>query len=496
MGHQFVWSTDNPNAQEVRTEGGETVEVFPESGGAVAGNAGNFVWADPSSVQSGNVYNNWPDLAAAIAAVRGQKTVTIVFANPTITPGAWPDITDVTFLGGESTPVAPVLTIADGATLTVVHKLTFDAMVVTFAGTTVPCISLSGTQILECNLQNAAQIGASGSKPFVSLAGSSSLVTFLRTSQWAAGTIAVTSLGAVVDMFLFDGSSLAAGTLSATALGTVAIAIDGASQPGLPSNAVGTITPAIQLLDPQPTFVFRPGATGLLPGNVFTTWATLAGALALTAGERSVLVDDTLAAAHMTAGTWDVDNVTFTTIWNSTATLIIDAGAKFAAGTSRVVFKDGITVTSNAASPGELFTVPASGFFMLVLDNNVQWDNTTASAPFSVPVTAELNLFVDRGCSFGEGTHPVVTVAGTLSAQFFNFSGISANSVAGAGTKVISFDSSSTDNSGGTPFLLDNAIRVAYTPNVPGNWSGAAPTTVQQALDRIAANTTNAHPIP
>jgi hypothetical protein len=31
---------------------------------------------------------------------------------------------------------------------------------------------------------------------------------------------------------------------------------------------------------------------------------------------------------------------------------------------------------------------------------------------------------------------------------------------------------------------------------VSGNWAGSAPTTVQQALDRIAANTTNAHPIP
>jgi hypothetical protein len=35
-----------------------------------------------------------------------------------------------------------------------------------------------------------------------------------------------------------------------------------------------------------------------------------------------------------------------------------------------------------------------------------------------------------------------------------------------------------------------------YTPTVPGNWAGSPPTTVQQALDRIAANTSNTHPIP
>jgi hypothetical protein len=36
----------------------------------------------------------------------------------------------------------------------------------------------------------------------------------------------------------------------------------------------------------------------------------------------------------------------------------------------------------------------------------------------------------------------------------------------------------------------------SYTPGAPGNWVGPAPTTLQQALDRIAANVGNAHPIP
>jgi hypothetical protein len=46
------------------------------------------------------------------------------------------------------------------------------------------------------------------------------------------------------------------------------------------------------------------------------------------------------------------------------------------------------------------------------------------------------------------------------------------------------------------PVALTGSEGVAYTPSVSGNWVGPAPTTVQQALDRIAANTTNAHPIP
>jgi hypothetical protein len=51
-----------------------------------------------------------------------------------------------------------------------------------------------------------------------------------------------------------------------------------------------------------------------------------------------------------------------------------------------------------------------------------------------------------------------------------------------------------------TPITCDGASPITatfnYTPAVPANWAGAAPTTVQQALDRIAANTLNAHPIP
>lgn len=49
---------------------------------------------------------------------------------------------------------------------------------------------------------------------------------------------------------------------------------------------------------------------------------------------------------------------------------------------------------------------------------------------------------------------------------------------------------------GGGGWTIGNTSNGAYTPGVPGNWAGAAPTTIQQALDRIAANTTNTHPIP
>jgi len=42
------------------------------------------------------------------------------------------------------------------------------------------------------------------------------------------------------------------------------------------------------------------------------------------------------------------------------------------------------------------------------------------------------------------------------------------------------------------PVLMSFANGLGYTPGVPGNWAGAPPTTVQEALDRIAAKTPGA----
>lgn len=39
---------------------------------------------------------------------------------------------------------------------------------------------------------------------------------------------------------------------------------------------------------------------------------------------------------------------------------------------------------------------------------------------------------------------------------------------------------------------VDDAFGVAYTPSVAGNWAAPPPTTVQEALDRLAAATPGA----
>lgn len=58
--------------------------------------------------------------------------------------------------------------------------------------------------------------------------------------------------------------------------------------------------------------------------------------------------------------------------------------------------------------------------------------------------------------------------------------GTGVNGVGATGTVL-------TSNGSGANYQFITSASVAYTPAVPGNWSGTAPTTVQSALDRIAA---------
>lgn len=46
------------------------------------------------------------------------------------------------------------------------------------------------------------------------------------------------------------------------------------------------------------------------------------------------------------------------------------------------------------------------------------------------------------------------------------------------------------------PILLTEANGIGFTATVPGNWVGAAPTNLHDAVNRIANNVGNAHPIP
>lgn len=210
----FFWSTENPDAQEVRCEGGETVQVFPKSVSTIAGEAGNFVWEQDNPAPSGNVFARWDGptgLYEAMKQVPGQKNVTVnnFFADAEIPAGVWSGITDVAFIPGAGFPVQALILIDDGASLPDCRNLYLNGVIIQYKGTAAPCLPSQG--IVVVTLTNDAFVTQTGNFPFVSMGnfGSTGLVTFVdKASAWELETMAASGAASIVAI-LTGGGQLA-----------------------------------------------------------------------------------------------------------------------------------------------------------------------------------------------------------------------------------------------------------------------------------------------
>lgn len=481
----FFWSTQNPNGQDVRCESGEVIKVTPKSIGSIAADAGNFVW-QPGGVQGGNVYNNWPDLAAAIALVRGQKTVTVNTSTAAahVTAGAWPSITDITFVAGETSPLTVVVTIDNGATFTSSRKLVFDNVLLSYAGTAAPCIAMTATSY-EVLLTNFAAISQSGGQAFAALSGANSptLVSVVdKGAQWATGTLTVAA-GCAAEVAVFDAGQIS--PTAASGAGTFLLQFDGASQ-GFVAPQTGVTTSSATNVDPQPTFVFRPGGTNA--SNVYTTEAALKAAWDLSPGPKWLLVDDTLGATTLALPNWNLDGATLSCVLNSTSTLLLGVGFTFS-GSFRIVGE--LNVTSNVTTSAH---VTAAGEFLTIfVEEGSKLQQTTATA-FIQDGTSGVFIAGDYA-GIGDGTHPVLqtNVGQTSTVQVLGGTTLLAHACKGAGTVNVIYDSASTPNLASqdtttvTGTAISNASRVTYGAATAGNWN-PNPTSVNAALDQLAAD--------
>lgn len=441
----FFWSTQNPNGQDVRCEGGEIVKVTPKSMSAIAGDAGNFVWK-PGAVQQGNVYNNWPDLAAAIAALPGQKTVTVdtSLGAAHVTTGNWPFILDTKFVAGGGTGVIAAITIDDGAHFTYASsseqepRLSFDGINVGVANTAAAVISLT-TQALELFFDNASALIVTGSKAFVSMAGTSELVCWVKNnsivSTGSADPFVVTGGTPVLDFIAVTGAILQQSIIAATGgAGTVAWLLDASAQ--TQASTAQSIAPVVTVFDPQETFVLQPGG-GSADKNVFGDWTSMYLALAMSPHQpRTVLIDDNFAPAHMVSGTWELDNVTLLVNFGSAGAgvLIVDNGAHISSDTHTLTIADGLIVRGDAAIASTVWAPAGGGLFTQLIFRNAGALQNSSATPF---ITVTDNNFSITGFDtiVGDSTHPVVTVAaGKSVSAVLSDSNIAAHAFAGLGT--------------------------------------------------------------
>ncbi len=258
----------------------------------------------------------------------------------------------------------------------------------------------------------------------------------------------------------------------------------------------------------QAVFVLQPsGASG---SNFYPDWPTLMASFRQSAGPRWIVADDTFAPCHVTAGSWDVDQTTFVDNFNdTTSVLTFDTGATFTFG--HIVLAGGIIFDQPNTATGPVFT-HGTGHFSILELKDFAHINSESTHPWALynddggsvlthdrtgignaPGSAGVNVFQ---VALGKTLFLVSdSISGPQSAGNF---WLSPHAIGGAGTAVVDVDDSSpisgTQDVGTlTKLLTADALTETYTPAIVANWNNVAPTSVANALDRIAAKIT---PIP
>jgi hypothetical protein len=250
------------------------------------------------------------------------------------------------------------------------------------------------------------------------------------------------------------------------------------------------------------TFVYSPG--GVAGENVYTDWATMMAAVYLTPGDKWIKIDGTHAAATVPAGLWNVDNCTLTIngmyggydISGNTGTLNFADGA-------HLTFQNLIIQQLWVVTLGTTPVVQATPSMVLTLDlgASIFAGNATA-APFVEYSTSALpgaSIFMRGGSTIGGGAGPgnlpIFQFDAGVTNTFLTLqdaSYVAPGALSGPGSLLayVSDDSEiflPQTIVGLTQSYQSDASRMTYSATTAANWSGINPTSVTNALDRIAA---------
>ena len=495
-----VWTTQEGSVGtsfDVRVEDGETVQVFNADPATLIENVAfpTFVFSPSNPAPAGNVYNDWATLQTAYAKVAGPKWIEFdpTFAAITIPAGAW-SLEDCTCSASKATSTGQVIvTWASGATFTSAH-LTLKSIVF-ICSNTINNPGASGHTIYV--LDDASVIQGSAGQTGVPLVVSGTCQLFLNNGSSLGDSASHSPVVSVAGTGIFAGAFFSASVALdhwLTGVNT-ANAVVAADATCTVSNVTdGAMVPLFELFVNGNTFTFRPGGT-LAPGQgVYTTWAGVMAAYALTGGPiGTIYVDDSIAAAHMTAAAtpWALGQCVLAGNFNSaTETLIIDDGASFTF--ERLTIRNTLTVKSNALTVP--FVLAANGFAVVYVEEGSIVLSTVAHAIFqnSGGAGGELLFEIEGGAAVvGDGTHPVVTTdAG--SSTFFNvvganvsgaFASVRAHALAGAGSTTLSaltsychFDSTTQDVTT-LVVQLSNGFNEAHAAGNTGTGTGSVTVT-------------------
>jgi hypothetical protein len=256
------------------------------------------------------------------------------------------------------------------------------------------------------------------------------------------------------------------------------------------------------ILAKSPSVIFQPG--GITGGLIVTKWAEVKTFIALRQGAVTVYIDDSLAPAIADAGTTDCQG---RVVFTSFAQLENPGPPKLSLPEGAVLkdvrsIQGFLTVEAQAnVTPNLLFTNRRSFSLAeggILLNSGTAPTIRLAGGAFIVITMADSSIFSNAVA--GTGSLVDMPVAGAQTVLFIvtNSGFTSDNVVTGivGTTAIFQFDASlgvfpANPGFAGatTKFPIDDAQFVLYMPGVPGNWP-VPPTEVAQALDELAARTT------
>jgi len=426
-------------------------------GGSTPGSAPfpTFVFRPGGVAAAPNVYTSWAALQTAYALVAGPKWVQFdsTFAAIHIPAGAWSleDATCVASVAGLTVTVTWDAGSSFSAAHLTPHGVTFVSDHTIFTGN-------ASTRALWQFFAASNIQGSTATAPIAITDGE--LLMILYTSTLGDGTNPVINLLGTADCSFdfFDASIASDHWLTGANTASAFVGADGSSVPSQTTG--GALVPTFQQEIVGANFVFQPGGTRV--ENIFPTWAEALTAMGLVAGPKILYIDDSIAPAHATAGTWDMQAVTLTANFNGTAAeLIVDTGSVWT--TNQFIVEGGLTLVSNSAA--SVVTIPAGSFNRFLVRQGSALSSTGAVAFFKCSNTGGVNscIFEADDASYGDGVHAVVTVDAGASCDFvLDAEGqVSAAATAGAGTKRAVINAS-------TAAVFDTGVTLANTtyPNL------------------------------
>jgi hypothetical protein len=252
--------------------------------------------------------------------------------------------------------------------------------------------------------------------------------------------------------------------------------------------------------------VWRPGAQSR--GNVLATWPEVQSVLDLVRGALTVYVDPSIAPAQVPAGLWNGYGAAKLASWNAATGFVMGVldGAvllDFASLRDMVALCECRTVSAFKFSPLGSFYMAEFG----VLANDVG-----ALVPVIDVLTGDQEFaLVSRLGTLDNSRAPAVPIVragvGTLVTFYMqcaapNFSALfTGNEIGGPVGATVDWENdasvpplaSALFTGTLSPSATGDAGNQTYEPAVLAHWSGVAPTSIANALDRIAAKIT---PIP